>query len=162
MILFSHKEINVGLTYDVIIKCKCIDCSVQADSACSKPKIAARNEMVNNPGKLMEQVMSPGMTKNIDMAKDLKVGWGGIRGKSKEEMQKMSDEFMKNAPKEQTDSMAPKAENMPGPYCANGVAACKDLDFNKTCMCNGCEVFKHFSLSKGKPNNYYCRDGKPK
>jgi hypothetical protein len=157
---FGHKEIKVGLTYDVMMKCKCIDCSVQADSACAKPRIAARNEMVNNPGKMMEQIMSPGMTKNLEMLKNTSLGQ--LRSMSREQMQSMSDEMMKNTPKEQIGSMAPKPEDMPGPYCANGVAACKDLDYGKTCACNSCQVFKDFSLSKGKPMSYYCRDGKPK
>ena len=162
MSFFHHKEIQVGLTYDVMMKCKCITCSVQTDSTCTKPKIAARNEMVNNPGKLMEQIMSPGMMKNLEMMKDLKVGWGGIQGKSKEQLQQMSDKMTQNTSREQIDSMMPKPENMPGPYCANGVASCKDLDYGKTCVCNSCQVFKDFNLNKGKPLSYFCRDGKPK
>jgi Protein of unknown function (DUF2769) len=160
--LFGHKQINVTLTYDVISNCRCASCAVQADSACAKPKIAARNEMLNDPGKMMQQMMSPGMMKNLEMVKDLKVGWGGIQGKTKEQLQQMSDKMMQNTSKEQIDSMMPKTDDMPGPYCANGAAFCKDLDFNKSCMCNACEVFKRFNLSKGKPSNYYCRDGKPK
>ena len=157
---FHHKEIQVGLNYDVMMKCRCITCSVQTNSACTKPKIAARNEMVNNPGKLMEQIMSPGMMKNVDMLKNMNLG--ELRGMSREQMKSMSDEFMKNAPKEQTDSMARKAEDMPGPYCANGIASCKDLDYGKTCSCSNCQVFKDFNLNKGKPMSYFCRDGKPK
>jgi hypothetical protein len=157
---FGHKEIKVGLTYDVMMKCKCIDCSVQANSACAKPKIAARNEMLNNPGKMMEQIMSPGMTKNLEMVKNMRLG--GLRSMSREEMQSKSDEMMKNTSKEQISGMAPKPEDMPGPYCANGVAACKDLDYGKTCSCSICQVFKDFNLGKGKPMSYFCRDGKPK
>jgi hypothetical protein len=137
---FHHKEIQVGLTYDVMMKCKCITCSVQTDSPCTKPKIAARNEMVNNPGKLMEQIMSPGMMKNVEVLKNTSLGQ--LRGMSRVQMKSMSNEFMKNAPKEQADSMAPKAEDMPGPYCANGVASCRDLDYGKTCSCSSCKFSK--------------------
>ena len=159
MSFFHHKEIQIGLTYDVMMKCKCLTCSVQTDSACTKPKIAARNEMMNNPGKLMEQIMSPGMMKNVDMLKNMNLGQ--LRGMSQEQMKSMSDEMMKNTPKEQTAGMAPKAEDMPGPYCAYGVSVCKDLDFKKVCMCSGCQVFKNFNLAKAKPVNYFCKDGKP-
>ena len=116
--------------------------------------------MVENPGKMMQQIMSPGMMKNVEMLKNTNLGQ--LRGMSREQMKNMSDEFMKNTPKEQTDSMTPRTEDMPGPYCANGAASCKDLDYGKTCACNTCQVFKDFNLSKGKPMSYFCRDGKPK
>ena len=160
MSFFGHKKgIQVSLTYDVVTRCKCVVCLVQANSACTKPKIEARNDMVNNPQKMMQQMMTPGMMKNMEMLRNMNIGQ--MRSMSKEEMQRMSDEMMKNTPKDQTDSMAPKTDDMPGPYCANGVAGCKDLDFSKTCMCSGCQVFKDFSLARGKPVSYFCRDGKP-
>lgn len=146
------------LTYDAMMKCRCVTCPVQVDSACVKPKIAARNELMQNPD--LSRIISPGMQKNVDMVKDMNIGT--IRGMSIEQMKKMSDQMMKNTPKEQTDSMMPKVEDMPGPYCANGVAVCKDLDYSKICICSGCQVFKDFNLSKGKPMSYFCRDGKPK
>ena len=161
MSLFGHKkEIQVTLTYDVILKCRCVSCSVQAFSACAKPKIAARNDMVENPAKMMQQIMSPGMMKNLEMIKNMNMEQMMVM--SAEERKRMSDEMMKNTPQEQFAGMAPKTEDMPGPYCANGVAVCKDFDFSKTCSCNGCQVFKNFDLAKGKPISYFCRDGKPK
>jgi hypothetical protein len=46
---FGHKtEPKVMLSYDVIMKCQCAMCPVQANSACAKPKIAAREEMLEN------------------------------------------------------------------------------------------------------------------
>lgn len=147
-------------TYDVILKCKCVICQVQANSACANPKIAARNDMVENPGKMLQQIMNPGMMQNIEMLKNMNLE--RLRGMSREQMQTMSDEMNKNAPREQFANMAPKAEDMPGPYCANGIAVCKDLDFSKTCLCSGCQVFKDYNLSKGRPMTYYCKDGKPK
>jgi hypothetical protein len=51
--------------------------------------------------------------------------------------------------------MMPKLEDMPEPYCANGVAVCKDLDFSKMCICSGRQVFKDFNLMKAKPTIYF-------
>ncbi len=153
------KEIIIQPTYDVITQCKCITCSVQTGSECAKPKIAARNDMIENPGKMMQQFLSPGMMKNLEMLKNMNPEQA--RGMSREQMQSMSDEMMKNAPKDQFAGMAPKAEDMPGPYCAYGVSVCKDLDFSKTCMCNGCQIFKNYNLTKAKPMQYFCKDGKP-
>ena len=160
MNLFGHKnEIKVELTLDVIEKCKCIICPVQTNSECTKPKIAARNDMMENPGNMMQQLMSPGMMKNLEMVKNMNMEQ--MKGMSKEQMKNMSDEMMKNTPKEQIEGMTPKTEDMPGPYCANGVAACKDLEFSKVCICGSCQVFKDFNLAKGETILYYCRDGKP-
>ena len=157
---FGHKkEIVIQPTYDVITQCKCVTCAVQTDSACAKPKIAARNDMIDNPHKMMQQIMSPGMMKNMEMLKNMNPEQ--MMTLSREQMQSMSDEMMKNTPKEQTAAMAPKPEDMPGPYCAYGVSVCKDLDFSKTCLCSGCQVFKNFNLAKAKPMEYFCKDGKP-
>jgi len=121
--IFGHKtESKVPLTPDVMMKCKCGMCPVQANSACAKPKIMASMEM----------------------------------------MKKMAPEMIKSLTQEQVSMMMPKEDDMPGPYCANGVAACKDLDFSKMCICTSCQVFKDFNLMKGKPVGYFCRDGKAK
>jgi hypothetical protein len=157
--LFGHKAgPKVLLTYDVMMKCKCGMCPVQANSACAKPKIAARDEMMKNPNAEMSKIMTPGMMKNLEMMKNMSPEM--MRSMSRDQMKNMSDEMMRNTPKEQISGMMPKTEDMPGPYCANGVAVCKDLDFSKTCICSGCQVFKDFNLMKGKPMIYYCKDGK--
>ena len=179
MDLFGHKRaINVPLMYDVMMKCQCIKCPVQANSLCAKPKIVARMEMVKNTNMAknmdpeMMKHMSPeemknmipdimkneGMMKNAEMVRNM--NFEQMRSMSREDMKKLSDEMMKNTPKEQIAIMQPKAEDMPGPYCANGVAACKDLDFNKMCICSGCEIFKNYNLTKAKPTIYFCKDGK--
>jgi hypothetical protein len=101
--------------------------------------------------------MTPGMMKNLEMIRNM----GDVRSTTLEQRKQMSDEMMKNTPKEETDRMMPKPDDMPGPYCANGVSACKDFDYSKNCMCSNCAVFRDFSLSKGKPLSYYCRDSKP-
>jgi hypothetical protein len=157
--LFGHKtQPKVLLTYDVMMKCQCAMCPVQANSACAKPKIVARDEMMKNPSGEMSKIMSPGMMKNMEMLKNM--GPETMRSMSREQMKSMSDEMMKNTPKEQMAGMMPKAEDMPGPYCANGVAVCKDFDFNKMCICSGCKVFKDFNLTKGKPMRYFCKEAK--
>jgi hypothetical protein len=154
--LFGHKtEPKVLLTYDVMMKCKCATCPVQADSACAKSKIKARDEMMQN---MISNVMTPGMMENMEIMRNMTPEM--IRSMTREQMQSMSDEMMRNTPKEQVDMMKLKVEDMPGPYCANGVAVCEDLDFGKMCICSGCQVFKDFNLSKGKPKSYFCKDGK--
>ncbi len=50
-------------------------------------------------------------------------------------------EMMKNTSGESAPKM-PKPEVLPGPYCANGAAGCKGLDFSKMRICSGCQVFK--------------------
>ncbi len=160
MNIFGHKAApKVNLTYDVMVKCKCGLCPVQAESACAKPKIAARNEMMSNlnSGNL-QNILGPGMMKNMEMMKDMTPD--KMRSMSKEQMQGMSDEMMKNTPKQEISGMMPKPEDMPGPYCANGVAVCKDLNFSKMCICNGCQVFNEFNLMKAKPTSFYCNQGK--
>jgi hypothetical protein len=119
--LFGHKKGKVPLNDDVIMKCQCGMCPVQANSECSKPKIMVRMEM----------------------------------------MKKMAPEMMKNMTMEQKAAMMPKPEEMPGPYCATGVAACKDLDYTKMCICSGCQVFKDYDLMNAKPMAYFCKNGKP-
>ncbi len=156
MDFFGHKtQPKVMLSYDVITKCQCANCLVQAESQCAKPKIAARDKMLAdiNSGNI-QGMLGPGMMKNMEMMKNMNPEM--MRNMSKEQMKSMSDEMMKNAP------MMPKIEDMPGPYCANGIASCKDLDFSKTCICPRCQVFKDFNLMKAKPTSYYCKDGKAK
>jgi hypothetical protein len=46
------------------------------------------------------------------------------------------DEMMRNTPKEQTEAMKPKLEDMTGSYCTKRVAACKNLDLSKACVCS--------------------------
>ena len=118
MNLFGHKsQPKVTLSYEIMMNCKCVTCSVQSESACAKPKIAARIEMLQNPDP--SKMLGSGMMKNLDMLKGMNLG--DIRGMSTDQMKNMSDEMMKNTP---SDSMT-KLEDMPGPYCANGVSVCR-------------------------------------
>jgi len=58
------------------------------------------------------------------------------------------------------EGMMPPPTDIPGLYCASGVAACKDLDFSKMCICGGCPVWDKCKLGEGKPAGYFCKDGK--
>ena len=58
--LFGHKsQPKVTLSYEIMMNCKCVTCSVQSESACAKPKIAARIEMLQNPDP--SKMLGPGM-----------------------------------------------------------------------------------------------------
>ena len=161
MSFFGHKrDIQIPFDSESMFNCKCITCPVQANSPCAQPKIAKRNELIQNPQKVMQQMMTPEMMKNLEMIKGM--NYEQVRGMSKEQMKAMGEEMNKNVPKEKYENMAPKPEEFPGPYCATGVATCKDLDFTKPCMCGSCQVFNKYNLSRAKPSIYFCRDGKPK
>lgn len=64
----------------------------------------------------MQQMMSPGMMKNLEMIKEM--NYEQVKGMSKDQMQAMGDEMNENVPEESYESMAPKLEDFPGPYCA--------------------------------------------
>jgi len=74
----------------------------------------------------------------------------------------VTPEMMQSMNREQISKMLPDVNNLPGPYCASGVAACKDLDFSKMCFCSSCQLFKDFNLIACKPNGYFCKDGRAK
>ncbi len=157
---FGHKtQPKVTLTYDVITKCQCVNCAVQKNSECAKPKILARNDMINkmNSGNVQD-ILGSEMMKNVEMMKNMTPEM--MMKMSREQQKSMSNEMMKNMSNNSSLKMIPKPEDMPGPYCANGVAPCKDFDFGKMCICSECEVFKDFNLAKARPNIYFCKDGK--
>jgi hypothetical protein len=127
MPLFGRKEkAKDPLSNDVIMKCMCGMCPVQAESACSKPKLKMMMEMRSNMG-----MKGSGMP-------------AGSMSLAQEQMEQMK----------------PKPEEMPGPFCSIGVAACKDLDNSKACICNQCQVYKDFNLVAGKPVEHYCFNDK--
>ena len=95
--LFGHKpQPKVRLNYDVITKCQGVNCPVQASSECTKPKIAARKDMMDNVNSgNLQNIMGTGMLKNTEM--------------------------MKNT----SGEGAPKPEDLPGPYCPTARQAAK-------------------------------------
>jgi hypothetical protein len=157
---FGHKtQPKVMLNYDVITKCQCVNCPVQTGRECAKPKIAARNNMMSNVNSgNLQNILSPGMIKNAEMMKNMTAET--MMKMSREQQKSLSDEMKKNMSQDDPSKMMPKPEDMPGPYCANGVAACKDFDYSKMCICSGCQVFKDYNLMKAKPMMYFCKDGK--
>jgi len=54
------------------------------------------------------------------------------------------------------------AAAVPGMYCSTGKATCTDLDWSKMCMCMSCPIWEEYSLAKGMPMGYFCRDGQAK
>jgi len=53
----------------------------------------------------------------------------------------------------------PESDVVPGVYCASGKTVCTDIDFDQTCLCPNCGVWKENDLENGEPLGYYCRDG---
>jgi len=62
--------------------------------------------------------------------------------------------------KQRGTAMMPKPEDVPGLYCASGVATCKDIDTKQMCICGDCSLWEAYRLVSTKPLGYYCRDGK--
>jgi hypothetical protein len=58
--------------------------------------------------------------------------------------------------------LMPKPEDIPGLYCATGVATCKDIDTSQMCICGDCPLWEKYDLASGELLGYYCRDGKAK
>jgi len=75
---------------------------------------------------------------------------------AREKIKIMEAMMVKGMPK----GMMPPPVDLPGLYCATGVATCKDLDFNRMCICAGCPVWDKCKLADGTPRSYFCRDGK--
>ena len=57
--------------------------------------------------------------------------------------------------KEQMSESVPEPENVPKIYCSQGIAACKDLDPSKICICPTCAVWTENNLQ----SQYYCQKG---
>ena len=58
------------------------------------------------------------------------------------------------------DIIMPNPKGVPGLYCTTGKATCTDLDPNKTCQCPNCDIWKGYNLNEGKPESYFCQNGK--
>lgn len=112
---------------EVIMKCMCGMCPVQAQSACSQPKLKMMMAMRANMGMKGSQMPAGSMSAMPNQMGEMKM---------------------------------PKPEQLPGPYCSIGKAACNDLDINKACICNTCQVYKEFNLTSGKPIEHFCFNGK--
>ena len=125
MPLFGRKneEPKVPLNNDVMIKCMCVMCPVQTQSACSMPKLKMMMDMRANMGMTGSEMPAGSMSAMPNQMENMKM---------------------------------PKPEELPGPFCSIGKAACNDLDRNKACICPTCQVYKEFSLVSGKPIEHFC------
>lgn len=54
----------------------------------------------------------------------------------------------------------PYPEYIPGVYCSEGKSPCKDLNFDRQCICDSCDVWKEYDLKDADPNNHFCRYGR--
>lgn len=50
-------------------------------------------------------------------------------------------------------------ELLPRLYCSSGVASCKDIDLNQSCICGDCDVYDNYILGDGQPLDYFCKNG---
>src|ERR1035437_5620871 len=50
-------------------------------------------------------------------------------------------------------------QKVPGIYCSTGITTCKDLDFNKQCICYTCPVWDSYELENSKTIIYFCNKG---
>ena len=55
-----------------------------------------------------------------------------------------------------------RREDIPGVYCATGMAICADLKMELDCMCGKCVIFPEYKLFNFQPMGHYCKDGSPK
>jgi len=51
-------------------------------------------------------------------------------------------------------------QKVAGVYCSTGIASCKDLNFNKQCICHTCPAWEGYELKKSTPMIYFCNKGK--
>lgn len=58
---------------------------------------------------------------------------------------------------EEIEALEP--QKVPGIYCSTGIATCKDLDFNKQCICYTCPVWDSYELENSKTIIYFCNKG---
>ena len=53
----------------------------------------------------------------------------------------------------------PEHLKVPGIYCSTGIATCKDLNYNKQCICYTCPVWDCYELEHSKKIMYFCTKG---
>jgi hypothetical protein len=70
---------------------------------------------------------------------------------AKEKLRKMQELMQKKE--------MPVSDMVPGMYCASGKTTCTDLDFDRFCQCNYCDIWKENDLENGEPFGYFCRNG---
>lgn len=51
-------------------------------------------------------------------------------------------------------------QKVPGVYCSAGTTTCRDLNFNRQCLCYTCPVWEGYELEKSTPIMYFCNKGR--
>jgi len=69
-------------------------------------------------------------------------------------------ESSKKEMEELPEGEVPNPEDVPGIYCSTGEATCQDLNSERQCICNTCDVWKEFFLEEGTPSQYFCKNGR--
>jgi hypothetical protein len=69
-----------------------------------------------------------------------------------------SSKELKNLP----EGEVPDPEDVSGLYCSAGEAICMDLNPERQCICNTCDVWKGYFLEEGTPSQYFCQNGRAK
>lgn len=69
-------------------------------------------------------------------------------------------ESSKRAMEKMPAGEVPNPEDVPGIYCSTGNARCQDLNPDRQCICNSCDVWKEYVLEKGTPSQYFCQNGR--
>ncbi|NLN44883.1 MAG: DUF2769 domain-containing protein [Methanosarcina sp.] len=64
------------------------------------------------------------------------------------------------AMKDMPEGEVPNPEDVPGIYCSTGKATCRDLNFDRECICGTSEVWKEYGLEEVDPNNHFCLHGR--
>lgn len=76
---------------------------------------------------------------------------------AKDKLESSSKE-MENLP----EGEIPDQEDVPGLYCSTGNARCQDLNPERQCICNTCDVWKEYILEEETPSQYFCQNGRAK
>ncbi|WP_269850078.1 DUF2769 domain-containing protein [Methanosarcina horonobensis] len=66
----------------------------------------------------------------------------------------------KKAMEDLPEGEVPDPEDVPGIYCSEGEATCQDLNPERQCICNTCDVWKEYLLENGTPSQYFCQNGR--
>ena len=69
---------------------------------------------------------------------------------------KSSKQAMENLREEEI----PNPKDVPGAYCSEGKARCQNLNFDRQCICDSCDVWKEYDLKDADPNNHFCQQGR--
>jgi hypothetical protein len=64
--------------------------------------------------------------------------------------------------KEALNKQPLRPEDIPGVYCATGIAASTDIKVEQDCVCGKCVIFPEYRLFNYEPMCHYCISGSAK